>query len=49
MPKIQIDYGYDFHEIEVTGDELTAIKKGDQISVEGQGFVHEEFGEVQDY
>ena len=49
MPKIQISYGYDIHEIEVTADELTAIKKGDRISVEGQGFVHEEDGEVQDY
>lgn len=49
MPKIQISYGYDIHEIEVSVDELTSIKRGEQISIVGKGFFHEEDGEVQDY
>lgn len=49
MPKIRISYGYDIHEIEVTVDELAAIKRGEQISVDGQGFFHEEDGEVEDH
>lgn len=49
MPKIRIDYGYDVHEIEITADELAAIKRGEPMSIDGQGFVHEEDGEVPDY
>jgi hypothetical protein len=49
MPTVRISYDYDIHEIGITADELAAIKRGDQISIDGQGFFHEEDGEVQDY
>jgi hypothetical protein len=49
MVKVTIDYGYDNHSIEVSDVTYAAVKSGQKVAVEGQGFVHEEDGEVLDH
>ena len=48
MIKLTISYGYDVHSIELDNRIYAKIKAGELIRVPGQGFTHEEDGEVQD-
>jgi hypothetical protein len=47
--KLTIDYGYDIHSIELDDQTHAQIKAGEKVRTEGQGFWHEEDGEVKDY
>jgi hypothetical protein len=49
MGKLTIDYGYDIHSIKLNKNTLAQVKAGEQVEVDGQGFWHEEDGEVQDH
>ncbi|WP_426611836.1 hypothetical protein [Bradyrhizobium sp. McL0616] len=49
MVRVTIDYGYDIHSIEISDVTYAAIKSGQKVTLEGQGFVHEEEGEVLDH
>jgi hypothetical protein len=47
--RVTIDYGYDIHSVEMSDVTYAAIKSGQKMTVEGQGFVHEEDGELSDH
>ena len=49
MPKIYADYGYDVHSVEVDEVTLSRVKSGEEISLDGQGFMYDEEGLVQDH
>ena len=49
MPKIYADYGYDVHSVEVDKATFARIKSGDDVSLEGQGFMYDDEGWVQDH
>jgi hypothetical protein len=49
MIRVTINYGYDIHHIDLDEKTYAAIKDGQKIELVGQGFVHEEDGEVADY
>jgi hypothetical protein len=49
MVKLTISSGYDIHSIEMDDDTYAAVKSGQKVTLEGQGFVHEEEGEVLDH
>ena len=49
MPKIYADYGYDVHSVEVDEVTFSRVKSGDFISLEGQGFIYDDEGWVQDH
>jgi hypothetical protein len=46
---ITISYGYDVHSIEIDDITYAAIKSGQKVTLEGQGFTHEEDGRVVDH
>ncbi|MDE2563247.1 MAG: hypothetical protein KGL48_13475 [Sphingomonadales bacterium] len=45
---IVLDYGYDQHSIEVDSETFTKVAAGEPVTIEGQGFVHEEDGLLAD-
>ena len=49
MVTLAISYGYDVHRIEIDDATYAAIKAGEKLTLDGQGFVHEEDGEVLDH
>ena len=49
MVTLRIDYGYDMHSIKLDKETLEKIKAGEKIEVDGQGFSHEEDGNVSDH
>jgi hypothetical protein len=49
MFKVQISYGHDIHSIEIDDISYQAIKRGEKVAVDGQGFVHEEGGWMVDH
>ncbi len=49
MVQVTINYGYDIHSIEVDVVTWAAIKAGQKVTIEGQGFIHEEDGKVLDH
>ena len=49
MVRIRISYGYDIHEIEIDEKTYAAIENGQEVEMDGQGFVHEEDGSVVDH
>ncbi len=49
MPKIYADYGYDVHSVEVDEVTFARIKSGGDVSLEGQGFMYDDEGWVQDH
>jgi hypothetical protein len=49
MVTLTISYGYDIHSIEMDAVTFAAIKSGRRVTLEGQGFTHEEDGEVLDH
>jgi len=49
MKTITVDYGYDIHKIEIDDQNYALIIAGKKVEIIGQGFSHEEDGEVQDY
>ena len=48
MIRLTVSYGYDVHSIELDDSIYAKIKAGEAIRIAGQGFIHEEDGEVQD-
>lgn len=48
MKTLYADYGYDVHSIRVSDQNYKRIKKGDAITVKGQGFVYHGEGWVKD-
>jgi hypothetical protein len=49
MPIIHGDYDYDVHSIEVDNATLTRIKDGNFVTIDGQGFLNDEAGELVDH
>lgn len=49
MVILYVNYGPDIHRIELGEETYSAIKAGAKIEIDGQGFSHEEDGEVQDH
>jgi hypothetical protein len=49
MPKIYADYGYDVHSIDVDEETFDRIKAGEDVSVDGQGFMYDDEGLVKDH
>ena len=49
MKTITVDYGYDVHSIEIDGELYQSFLKGEDIGVDGQGFVYDEEGWQQDH
>ncbi|WP_315795707.1 hypothetical protein [Bradyrhizobium sp. SZCCHNRI3043] len=49
MVKLTVSYGYDIHSIELDDATYAAIKSGQKVALDGQGFVHEEEGKVLDH
>jgi hypothetical protein len=49
MPKISADYGYDVHSVEVDEVTFARVKSDDNVSLDGQGFMYDEDGWVQDH
>ena len=48
MVRLTVDYGDDVHSIEIDEGTYARIKSGEKVEITGQGFVHEEDGEVPD-
>jgi hypothetical protein len=48
MITLVVSYGYDVHSVVLDDATYAAIQSGEKISVDGQGFVHEEDGEILD-
>lgn len=49
MKTITMDYGYDIHGIEIDDQVYAQIKAGKKVEIQGQGFMDEIDGPVQDY
>ncbi len=49
MVKLTISYGHDIHRIEMGEKTYAAIRDGQKIELDGQGFAHEEDGAVMDH
>ncbi len=49
MPTIYVNYGYDVHSVNVSAATLSAVRAGKPIQIDGQGFLHEEDGFVDDH
>jgi hypothetical protein len=47
--RLTISYGHDVHSIDMDEKTYAAIKAGQNVRMEGQGFSHEEDGAVQDH
>ncbi|MDX8445343.1 hypothetical protein [Mesorhizobium captivum] len=47
--RLYVDYGYDVHSITLDDATFSAFKVGKKSDIDGQGFVHEEDGDVQDH
>lgn len=47
--EITIDYGYDSHNIVVDDETLSKIVAGEGVSIDGQGFLHDEEGGFVDH
>jgi hypothetical protein len=46
---LSMSYGYDVHRIEIDEKTFAAIRSGQRIEQDGQGFMHEEEGKVADH
>lgn len=49
MPIIYANYGYDIHQIEVDHATFGKIRRGECVSVDGQGFLYDEEGVLADH
>jgi hypothetical protein len=49
MIKLVIDYGYDKHSIILDKKTYSSVRSGEEVSIDGQGFIHEDDGEMLDH